>query len=139
MVRAIVETCVDKVANATPLRSQGLQQGSGRSYRTADGSVVVMDPTADYACQVVGSAEPGPVSEGLATWAEAAARYELVGSVPMSSRDRRGLYVYGVAPAGGYLQIHLTNLPDGRMGALITRSEVNRDARDRRTFQYDYS
>lgn len=128
MVRAIVETCVTKVANAVPIQADWLEPASAGSYRSADGSVLVLDTDADFACQVVGSVEPAPVSQGLNAWANTT-DYAFVGQVPMSRNNLRGLYIYGVAAAGGYVQIHVTNLPDGRVGALVTRAETNGEAR----------
>ena len=124
---AILENCLPKVSAAAPLPTEGLVPGDGRVHRSPDATVVVVDSEGDFACQVVATADPEPVSEGLGAWAEGAG-YALIGRVPMTLENQYGLYLYGRAEAGGYVQIHLTNLPDGRLGALLTRAEENQEA-----------
>ncbi|WP_112321261.1 hypothetical protein [Oceanibium sediminis] len=131
---------MQKVSRASGLPADGLVAtdpdatghlvaGGGQVWQTADGNVLVIDPDVDFTCQVLGwDVTPEDFAAALGPWL-ADSGYVMEGSLPLSRSNATGLFLYGRAEAGGYVTIHVSNLPDDYLGALVTRAERNPTAR----------
>lgn len=140
MLEAITGPCLDKVSTGTalvgddllradPLTEGRFISGGGEVWQVPGEAILVIDADADFTCQVLAEGvDLEAFSSALETWLEGS-DYRLVGNLPLIQRNERGLYVFGRAERGGYVQIHISNLPNGRISALLTRSETNQTAR----------
>lgn len=140
MVNAITGPCLEKVSTAGPLPGDGLVAapsaagnpllaGGGTLWLTAMDGIVLIDPDVDFACQVLGRGiEPESFAAALGDWL-ADSGFALDGNLPLAQTNNRGLFLYGNARAGGYVTIHISNLPDNHLSALLTRAATNATAR----------
>ncbi|NNU78821.1 hypothetical protein HMH01_00085 [Halovulum dunhuangense] len=136
MIRAMEQNCLPKLAAdgvfpvlgvrpAEPaLASALLPAGDGIVWRTSHPGVVVVSPSAPHACQVLAEGVDRDALSAALAERVASGALVLEGELPLGPRDQRGLYLYAPA-ADGYVRIHVANLPEGRLGALFTRTEEN--------------
>jgi len=141
MIAAMERNCLPKVAGAgvfpvvgvtraePDLEAAFLPGATGIVWRTENPSVVVVSPAEGYACQVVADGiDRAVLTERLTEWS---ARDGIAadGSLRLATRDQIGVVLYATAEDGGFVQIHVANLPGDRVGALFTRSDANPAAR----------